>query len=105
MNTHCLQCGESLDQSWQFCARCGAQIPQPVAIHAEEPPPEPAPVTGAFSGLALGLVAAPIMVIVGGMLCCTGLGAFLGVPMIIAGILAPLAGPLFGMGAARGKVL
>jgi hypothetical protein len=105
MNDHCKQCGEHLADSWNFCARCGAHVVREIAVEPEKSSPEPAPVTGAFSGLAFGLIAAPIMVIVGGMLCLTGLGAFLGVPMIIGGILAPLAGPLFGMGAAKGKVL
>ena len=31
------------------------------------------------------------------MICLTGWGVFLGVPVIVIGILAPLAGPLFGM--------
>jgi hypothetical protein len=45
------------------------------------------------------------MIIAGIMLCLTGLGAFLGVPLIIGGIIAPLAGPLFGMGVVKGKIL
>ena len=45
-----------------------------------------------------GVIAAPILIIVGTLLCLTGLGAFLGVPMILAAILAPLIGPLIGIG-------
>jgi hypothetical protein len=37
------------------------------------------------------------------MLCLTGIGVFLGVPMIVAGVLAPLLGPLFGLGEHKGK--
>lgn len=103
MNNLCLRCGEPLDSPWNFCAHCGARIPHAIATQPEAP--EPAPVTGAFSGLLFGLIAVPLLLIVGVMLCLTGLGAFLGVPMIIAALLAPLAGPLFGMGAAKGKVL
>ena len=58
---------------------------------------------GAFSGMALGMIAAPLMIVVGIMLCMTGWGLFFGVPVIIGGILAPLAGPLFGMGERKGK--
>lgn len=104
MNNLCEHCGEHLADPWVFCARCGARVlrtPEP----SEPVKPEAAPVTGAFSGLYFGLILAPVMIIVGIMLCLTGLGAFLGVPMIIGGVLAPLAGPLFGMGAAKGKVL
>jgi DNA-directed RNA polymerase subunit RPC12/RpoP len=64
---------------------------------------EKAPVQNAFAGLYFGIIVAPMMVIVGAMLCLTGLGIFVGVPMIIGGILAPLIGPLIGFGAMRGK--
>jgi len=53
---------------------------------------------GAFGGLLLGVIVAPVLFIVGTMLCLTGLGAILGIPMIVAAIAAPLAGPLMGMG-------
>jgi DNA-directed RNA polymerase subunit RPC12/RpoP len=42
-------------------------------------------------------------IIVGTMLCLTGLGALLGVPMIIAGILSPLLGPMISIGEPKGK--
>jgi hypothetical protein len=64
---------------------------------------EKIPAKGAFGGLLLGMLVVPLLLIVGTMLCLTGLGAILGVPMIIAGILAPLLGPMIGIGAARGK--
>ncbi len=105
MEPVCPQCGEHVESSWIFCARCGARVVQPAEPKPQHQEPEPAPVTGAFSGLYLGLIASPIMVIVGAMLCLTGLGALVGIPMILGGILAPLAGPVFGMGAAKGKFL
>jgi DNA-directed RNA polymerase subunit RPC12/RpoP len=37
------------------------------------------------------------------MLCLTGLGAVLGVPMIIGGILAPILGPMICLGEPKGK--
>jgi hypothetical protein len=58
---------------------------------------------GAFSGMALGMIVAPLMIIAGIMLCLTGWGLFVGVPVIIGGIFAPLAGPIFGMGERKGK--
>jgi DNA-directed RNA polymerase subunit RPC12/RpoP len=60
-------------------------------------------VQGAFSGLFFGMIVAPMCIIVGTMLCLTGLGAFLGVPMIIAGVLSPLLGPMIGIGELKGK--
>lgn len=107
MSDHCLHCGDYLNEEWIFCARCGAKIAPPAhqniapAGHDEEP----APVTGVFSGALFGLIAAPVALIFGIMLCLTGWGIFIGVPVIVLAILAPLAGPLFGVGAAKGKVL
>ena len=61
-----------------------------------------APVRGAFGGMLFGVLAAPVLIIVGGMLCLTWLGAIAGIPMILAGVIAPLAGPLLGMGELKG---
>jgi DNA-directed RNA polymerase subunit RPC12/RpoP len=49
------------------------------------------------------MLAVPILAIVGTMLCLTGLGAILGIPMILAAFLAPLLGPMVGLGALKGK--
>jgi hypothetical protein len=48
------------------------------------------------------MIAVPILAIVGAMLCLTGLGALLGVPMILVAVLAPLLGPMIGIGAMHG---
>ena len=57
-------------------------------------------------GLAVGLVAgwglSGSLIIIGILLCCTGIGAIIGIPMIFAGFLAPILGPLLGLGAIKG---
>jgi DNA-directed RNA polymerase subunit RPC12/RpoP len=73
---------------------------QPAHVHHQ---PEKVPVKSGFSGLFFGLIAAPILVIGGGMICLTGLGIFLGVPLIIAGACAPLIGPLVGLNSLKGS--
>ena len=106
MSNLCLKCGEPLQEEWVFCAKCGEKIAcaatAPIAPAGHEH--EPAPVAGAFSGAVFGLIAAPIALIFGIMLCLTGWGIFIGIPVIILAIVAPLAGPLVGLGAAKGKV-
>jgi hypothetical protein len=69
------------------------------------PPPEheKSSVPGAFGGLYFGLITVPILLIFGGLLCLTGLGAILGIPLIILAILSPLLGPLIGIGEHKGK--
>jgi hypothetical protein len=106
MREACGKCGERLDEKWTFCAWCGAKAVGPTAeIAPAGHDHEPAPVRGAFSGAMFGLIVAPIALVFGVLLCLTGLGMVVGIPVIVLGILAPLAGPLLGMGAAKGKVL
>jgi hypothetical protein len=64
---------------------------------------ENAPIRGTFGGIVFGALAVPILIIVGTLLCLTGLGAILGIPLIIGAILAPLLLPLIGMGTIQGK--
>jgi uncharacterized Zn finger protein (UPF0148 family) len=101
MNAPCTKCGTPLETSWSFCPKCGD-----AASHEAHQPPAPAEhekstLPGAFGGLLLGLVTAPMLFIAGMLLCLTGLGAILGIPLIIAAILSPLAGPMFGIGEHR----
>ena len=96
----CTKCNARLSAPWRFCPSCGNEAPQESLPLAE---PERPPVKNAYSGLLFGLIISPMCIIVGTMLCLTGLGAFLGIPVIIAGILAPLLGPMIGIGEPRGK--
>ncbi len=100
MDTNCSKCGTHLASPWIFCPHCGTAV-----VHEAHHPSEHQhhPVRGAFGGLYLGLIAAPILIIPGVLLCLLGWGIFFGVPMIVLGILAPLLGPMVGMGEHRGK--
>lgn len=100
MQATCSHCNMQLQSAWSFCPGCGAAVSHPSVV---EHPVEPTPVRAAVSGLFLGLIVTPVAVIVGIMLCLTGLGAFLGVPMIILGLLAPLVGPILGFRSVRGN--
>jgi predicted RNA-binding Zn-ribbon protein involved in translation (DUF1610 family) len=104
MNETCSKCSARLESSWKFCPHCGAvsarEATATTQLHLDH---ENAPVKSGFSGLVLGFLAAPVLIIYGGMICLTGLGIFLGVPMILAGVCAPLIGSLMGLNALRGK--
>ena len=106
MDAQCSKCGAQMTATWKFCPHCGTATKEapPVAVPAPgEALTERAPVRGAFGGLLFGMLAVPILAIVGTMLCLTGLGAILGVPMIVAAILAPVLGPMIGIGALNGN--
>lgn len=105
MTDLCTHCGEHLADPKIFCARCGARAPVATETPLAQPDAEPAPAKGAFGGLYFGLIALPVMLVFGIMLCLTGWGIVLGLPVIVLALLAPLAGPLFGMGIGKDKVL
>lgn len=102
MENLCLQCHSPLEPAWKFCPACAAPVPHELHVHAPQEH-EKAPVKASFSGLMFGLIVAPMLLIVGAMLCLTGLGAVLGIPMIVCGILAPLVGPMVGLVSLRGR--
>lgn len=102
MSGLCSKCGISLDSSsWKFCPQCGAGCPR--SGSAEPRKHEPAPARFAFSGLFFGLITAPVLIIYGTMICLLGPPMVLGIPLIVAGILAPLAGPYLAINAVRGN--
>jgi DNA-directed RNA polymerase subunit RPC12/RpoP len=104
MSGTCSKCAARIEAEWKFCPHCGAtSVKESQEPMHEHPDHEKAPVKGAFSGLLLGLLAAPVLIIYGGMICLTGLGVFLGVPMIVAGVCAPLIGSLMGLSSLKGK--
>ena len=99
MDANCSKCGMHLSSPWSFCPHCGAAIP----LEHHETEERHIPARGAFGGLLYGVIAAPILIIAGVMICLTGWGIFIGVPIVAIGVLAPLAGPIFGMGEHKGK--
>lgn len=101
MTDQCTKCGTRLARLWSFCPHCGTTCSHEVQQNGERS--EHVPARGAFGGLAIGLLVTPVLVIAGTMICLTGWGIFIGLPMIVLGIFAPLAGPLFGMGEHAGK--
>jgi len=103
MERNCKKCKAHLESEWAFCPLCGdANEPESAKMKAPAEH-EKAPVQGAFSGLLFGMVAVPILIIVGTLLCLTGLGALLGIPMIILAVFAPLLGPVIGLDGIKGK--
>jgi hypothetical protein len=102
MNGTCLHCGEHLDTRWAFCPHCAA--PRPREGKTGPPPHEKLPVRGGVSGLVVGLIMAPVLIIYGTLICLmVGPWMALGIPMIVAGICAPIVGPFIAISAVRGK--
>ncbi len=99
MDAHCSKCGMHLPSPGGFCPNCGAAV-----AHQSLPTEHKHHrARGAFGGMFYGLIAAPILIIPGILLCLLGWGLVLGVPMILLGILLPFAGSIYGMGEHKGK--
>jgi DNA-directed RNA polymerase subunit RPC12/RpoP len=58
---------------------------------------------GAGKGLANGLAAGSGMIMIGALLCCTVIGAIVGIPMIIIGLFGSAIGPLMGLANIKGS--
>ncbi len=103
MLTQCPKCATALDPHWSYCPHCSAV--NPGAVHAVSEPRkhERYPIRNAFGGLFFGVVVAPVCLIVGTMLTITGIGIFVGIPLIILGIFAPLLGSVLGLNELNGK--
>jgi hypothetical protein len=105
MSGTCGKCGTRLETTWKFCPLCGVGNAQEAGeIAKAHPEPEKAPVTGGFTGLLFGLIAAPVLIIPGVLMCLmVGPWMVIGIPFIVAGICAPFAGPFIGISAVRGS--
>jgi predicted RNA-binding Zn-ribbon protein involved in translation (DUF1610 family) len=103
MEAQCTKCGMQLTMAWSFCPHCGGAIGHEALVKREHVDADRTSAPGGFGGLMFGLLIAPVMIIVGTMLCLTGLGAILGIPMILGAVMAPLIGPMLGLGAHKGK--
>ncbi len=103
MEGQCAKCGTKLTMAWSFCPHCGGAIAHQAPVKHEHVDVQRTSAQGGFGGLLFGLLVAPVMIIVGTLLCLTGLGAILGIPMIIGAVMAPLVGPMMGLGAHKGK--
>ena len=99
MDTHRSQCGMSVPSHGKPCSNGETSVANDVhpIAHTHHR------ARGAFGGMLFGLIAAPILIIPGILLCLLGWGIVLGIPMILLGILLPVAGPLFGMGEHKGR--
>jgi hypothetical protein len=101
----CTSCGTQLQEGAKFCTACG----RPTVASTQ--PYQPTPVVtqakgsgavGATSGLVGGLGCSVFLGIIGLALCFTGIGALIGIPMILAAFGTPIMGFFQGMKAIEG---
>jgi DNA-directed RNA polymerase subunit RPC12/RpoP len=97
----CSKCGNHLESPWKFCPSCGSVAVEPPAPHPHER--EKAPAKYGFIGLFFGLIAAPVFILYGGMICLLGPWMVVGIPMILLGIACPILGPYLAINATRGE--
>lgn len=101
MTAKCSKCGTRLESPWKFCPQCGSGAITVLEAHPHVH--EKAPARYAFAGLFFGVLAAPVFIIYGTMICLLGPWMVVGIPMIMLGIISPILGPYLAINAVRGK--
>lgn len=102
MKSFCRHCGAELPLSApRFCSACGAATAVPGTPAETET--KSAKAEGAATGCLASWGPAGCLFLIGVLLCLTGVGAFVGVPLIIVALLLPFLGTLMGLGAVKGE--
>lgn len=106
---NCPDCGKQISDRAAACPNCGAppvadeSATTPQLVQQVVTPTESAKLEGVVIGTASGCLTSVLLFVGGGLLCATGIGALIGVPMIIGAILAPIVGPLLGLAHKKGR--
>jgi hypothetical protein len=102
----CTRCGSTLSGGVAFCSACrhpARDLTRAFAVSsAASNQAARAKGLGAFAGWIAGGAVAACLIVVGFLLCLTGVGMILGIPIILAGFVMPFIGPFLGARALKG---
>jgi len=106
----CPFCAEDIQDSAIVCRHCGRELTATPADLRVARGPGASGVTettsakgqGAASGFAVGLAGSGCLFMAGLLLTFTGIGALIGIPMILGAVLLPFIGALVGLGTIKG---
>lgn len=107
----CPFCAELIATTSVFCPHCGSKLnaseKQAVGENGSATSnlneASRAPGVGLAAGAGASVIGLGCMVPLGILLCCTVIGAIIGIPLILAGLGTPALGPIAAMGALRGQ--
>lgn len=100
----CPFCAEEIKQEAIFCKHCKSyliNLPEQNSVVSTQS--SGAKTVGVASGCLAGLGCGIWLIFFGIILSATGIGAIIGIPMILIGILMPVLAPIMGLTAIKGK--
>jgi uncharacterized Zn finger protein (UPF0148 family) len=109
MRSYCPKCGTELaSSSTNFCPGCGTSISHVEGTNEgpgaqAQTEAQSAKAEGVFDGCLTTGGKGVVVIAVGILLCLTGIGAVVGVPLILFGLLSPFIGALLGWTGLKGQ--
>lgn len=115
MSPFCSQCGLQQPEAARFCSACGTslsgEVPQTGALTGDAPPRSTemkeagalAKTGGALLGCGIGVWIGVAMILVGLVLSATGIGMIIGIPLILVGLVFPFLAPFIGLAMVTGS--
>lgn len=98
----CPMCAEEIQDEAIKCKHCGSDFSELITPIPKLTDTKSDKVVGGIAGVVTGIGCGGMLIVVGILLSLTGIGAIVGIPLAIAGLLMPIIGPAIGLASIAG---